>query len=61
LGGASDVESTNPEFVSLRIPKQEEGTVTGIYVLLGGLGLFTLGVLIFDLVTRPPGRRNAHK
>ena len=43
------------------VPEQEEGTVTGIYVLLGGLGLVTLGVLIFDLVTRPPGRRNAHK
>ena len=35
--------------------------MTGIYILFGGLALFTLGVLIFDLVTRPPGRRDAHK
>jgi len=35
--------------------------VTGIYILFGGLALFTLGVLVYDLITRPPGRRSAHK
>jgi hypothetical protein len=35
--------------------------MTGIYILFGMLGLFTLGVLIYDLITRPPRRRNAHK
>jgi hypothetical protein len=27
--------------------------MTGIYILFGMLGLFTLGVLIYDLITRP--------
>ena len=36
-------------------------TMTGIYIIFGTIALFTLGVLIYDLITRPPGHRNAHK